>query len=262
MAQTTTIAPSTRAPGLLSAIGTLARNDARLFGRDSFLPTLGLTAVGLAVLLRFGLPWLADLLAANPGLGIGREELFPLLIGYMVIFESATLGGMMIAFIVLDERDDRTMDALLVTPLPTTYYVGYRLLVAIALAFALVLLCMYIVDQAMVPFWQLLPIAAVASLMGTLSELFLATFAGNKVEGFAQVKIVGTSGLVLFAAWFLPQPWSWLVGLYPPFWAVKAYWLAQAGDPNWWMALLVGLALMLGALTYLLRRFDRIVHGA
>lgn len=260
MARTTAITPATRPAGLLSSIGTLARTDARLFGRDSFLPLLGLTAVGLAVLLRFGLPWLADIIAANPGLGISAEEIFPLLIGYMIIFEGATLGGMMVAFIVLDERDDRTMDALLVTPMPTTFYMGYRILIAIVIAFVLVIAEMYIVGQAMVPLWQLLPIAAVASLMGALAELFLVTFAGNKVEGFAQVKIVGSSGLVLFAAWFVPMPWELLVGLYPPYWAVKAYWLAQAGDPNWWLPLVVGAVLMSATLVFLIRRFSRVVH--
>jgi len=260
MAQTTAIAPATRAPGLLSVLGTLARNDVRLIGRDSFLPSLGLVSVGIAVLLRVGLPWLGDLVAANPGLGIGAEELFPLLIGYMIIFEGATLGGMMIAFIVLDERDNRTMEALLVTPMPTTYYLGYRVLVAIVIAFVLVLAEMYIVDQAMVPFWQLLPITAVGSLTGGLWELFLVTFAGNKVEGFAQLKIISTSGLLLLVAWFVPIPWELLLGLYPPYWAVKAYWLAQAGDANWWLALLVGGVLMAATLAYLMRRFNRLVH--
>lgn len=261
MEQTTAITPTTRAPGMLSVIRTLIRNDARLFGRDSFLPALFLITIGMAVLLRFGLPWLAGLFAANPSLEISPTELFPLLIGYVVIYESAVLGGVMIAFILLDERDDRTMEALLVTPMPTSYYLSYRLLVAIAIAFVMILANMYIVGQAMVPVWQLLPIVAVASLMGALSELFLATFAGNKAEGFAMLKIIGIIGLLLFGAWFVPMPWELLVGLYPPYWAVKAYWLAQSGDPNWWLALLVGALLMSAALAYLMRRFSRVVHG-
>lgn len=261
MVQTTAPAPSTRAPALLSVLGTLARNDARLFGRDSFLPFLGLVSIGLAVLVRLGLPWVADFFAANPGLGISPTELFPLFIGYVVIFEAPLLGGVMIAFILLDERDDRTLEALLVTPVPTSYYLTYRLLVAIALGAFLLLVNYYIVEQAMVPFWQLLPIVAVASLMGGLSELFLATFAADKVEGFAQVKIIGTSGLLLLAAWFVPMPWQLLFGLYPPYWGVKAYWLAQAGDPSWWLALLLGAVFMLASLAYLIRRFSRVVHG-
>ncbi|MCL5108576.1 MAG: hypothetical protein M1401_06890 [Chloroflexi bacterium] len=84
--------------------------------------------------------------------------------------------------------------------------------------------------------------------MGALTELYLVAFAANKVEGFAQMQIIASSGVVLFAAWFLPQPWDLLVGLYPPYWAVRAYWLAVAGDPNWWLALLVGLAYMLAVL--------------
>ncbi len=208
MGQTTTATPPTRAPGLISAIWTLARNDARLFGRDSFLPFLLLFSTGLAVLLRFGLPWLGDLVASNPKLGISAEEFFPLFIGYTVMFSFAGVGGTLIAFIVLDERDEHTIDALLVTPLPVSYYLGYRLLVAIAIAFVLVLAEVYIIGEAIIPFWQLLPIAAVASLMGALMELFLAAFASNKVEGFALMKIIVLSGLLLFGAWFVPMPWG------------------------------------------------------
>jgi fluoroquinolone transport system permease protein len=252
MTQTTTIAPTTRAPGLMSVVATLARNDARLFGRDSFLPSLVLIMVGSAVALRFGLPWLANT--------IGTGEFSPLLVGYIVMFSVVGVGGTCIAFIVLDERDEHTMDALLVTPLPVPYYLGYRLLVAIVIAFVLALTVMYIIGQAMVPFWQLLPIAVVASLMGALQEVFLGTFAGNKVEGFAQMKIISTSGLLLFGAWFVPMPWEWLFGFFPPYWAVKAYWMAQAGDPNWWLALIAGAVLMSATLAYLMRRFGRLVH--
>ncbi|MHB1416025.1 MAG: hypothetical protein ACYC1C_12325 [Chloroflexota bacterium] len=261
MAQVTVTVPRTRAPGLLSALGTLARNDVRLFGRDSFLPSLVAISIGMAVLLRFGLPWLADLLAANPGLGLSGPAIYPLLVGYMIVFEAAMIGGMVIAFILLDERDDHTIDALLVTPLPTTYYLAYRVLVAMVIAFAMVMAGVYIVGQALIPFWQLLPIAVVASSMGALAELFLAVYADNKVEGFAQMKILGTTGLLPFAAWFVPQPWDLLVGLFPPYWAVKAYWLAEAGDPNWWIAVLLGAVLMSATLAYFVRRFRRVVYS-
>ncbi|MHB1134320.1 MAG: hypothetical protein ACYC4L_18270 [Chloroflexota bacterium] len=250
----------TRVPRLPALLRALSRNDVRLFGRDTFLPTLVGFALGAALLLRFGLPWLAGQAELVSGLPVDVVALFPALMGYMVLLQGALLGGAVIAFIVLDERDDHTIEALLVTPLPTAYYLGYRVAAATVLAFGLVLAQFYIVGVALVPFWQLVPIVAVGALMGALTELMLVVFAGNKIEGFAQLKIVASSGVVLFAAWFLPPPWDWLVGLYPPFWAVKAYWLAHAGDPNWWLALLVGLVYMLAVVAYLLRRFDRVVH--
>ena len=260
MSSSVSTAPRTRAPGLLTLVSRLIRTDIRLIGRDSFLPGIVMFSLGAAVLLRLGLPWLLDQMAANPGISLDVTVFVPLLVGYIVIFEGATLGGIMIAFILLDERDDHTIDALLVTPLPITYYIGYRIAVAIAIAFGTVLLQMAIVGQALIPLWQLLPIAAVAALMGAFSELFLVSFASNKVEGFAQLKFISTLGLLVLAAWFLPMPWQLLIGLFPPYWAVKAYWLAQAGDPNWWLALLIGLLLMLGVLVYLIRRFNRLIH--
>lgn len=247
-------------PRLFKVLMTLARNDARLIGRDSFVLGMAGFAIGMAVLLRFALPWLAELVDANPDLGINARDYFPLLVGYMVVFQGAMLGGVMIGFILLDERDDNTLKALLVTPLPLAYYLAYRLLVPSLIAFVLVVGELLIVNQVLIPLVQLLPIAAVASLVGAASALFLASFASNKVEGFAMLKIIGGSGLLLFAAWFLVMPVQLLVGLFPPYWAVKAYWMAVAGDPNWPLALGIGLLTMSGLLALLVSRFRQVVY--
>lgn len=261
MTQTTlTQVQPVHAPRLLKVLGTLARNDARLIGRDSFLLGMSGFAIGMAVLLRFALPWLAELADANPDLGLNARDFFPLLIGYMVVFQGAMLGGVIIGFILLDERDDNTLKALLVTPLPLAYYLAYRLLVPSVIGFILVVSEMLIVNQSLIPLIQLLPIAAVASLVGAASALFLASFASNKVEGFAMLKIIGGSGLLLFAAWFLAMPVQLLVGLFPPYWAVKAYWMAQAGDPNWPLALGIGILAMSALLGVLVRRFWQVVY--
>lgn len=252
----------TRAPGLLRTLGTLIRNDARLIGRDSFIAGLAGFSLTMAVIMRFGLPWLAEQIAANPDLGIDAASFFPLLLGYMVVFQAALLGGIMIGFILLDERDDRTIQALLVTPLPTNHYLLYRVLVAVVIAWILVVAEMLIVNQAVVPLPVMVVIAAVAALVGALGELFLATLAGNKVEGFAQLKIISGSGLLLFVAWFLPEPWQFLIGLYPPYWGVKAYWLAQAGNPYWVIALIVGAIYCSIVIFALVRRFNQVVHNA
>ena len=187
MAQVTSAPAAVRQDGLSlpGALAALLRNDVRLIGRNSFLSGLAFYILILAVVLRFGLPALAESLAANPDIPFNISEYYPMLIGYMAIFAGALVGGMMVGFIVLDERDDNTIKALLVTPLPLNTYIAYRILIPMVIAFVVVLTEMLIINIALPPLWQLVVIVAAGSLTAPMVMLFFGTMAQNKVQGFA-----------------------------------------------------------------------------
>lgn len=244
---------------LTKVLRTMARNDVRLIGRDSFLTGMIVMVLATAVILRFFLPWLENTLAQQPELGIGVADYYPMVISYLV-FLGSILSGVVVGFILLDERDDNTLKALLVTPLPLPYYIAYRVVVPMALAFVVGVLDILIVNQSVIPVWQLVPIVAVGALTAPAATLFFGGFAENKVQGFALVKILGAIGMLLVAAWFVPEPLQFLFGLFPPYWVAKAYWLAYAGNPNWLLALVLGFGLMLGLIALLTRRFRAMAY--
>ena len=97
------------------------------------------------------------------------------------------------------------------------------------------------------PWPALLAIALVGGSGAPLVALYLATFPDNKVEAFAHMKLVSVAGAVPLGAYFLPLPWQYLACLFPPFWAAKAWWVAEAGGSSWPLWLLGG-ALTTGAL--------------
>lgn len=249
-----------RGISLPSALLKQLRNDARLIGRDSFLSGLSVYIIILAIILRFGLPALVENFANNPDITFSLADFFPMLIGYIALFAGALVAGMIIGFIVLDERDDNTIKALLVTPLPVAYYIAYRVIVPMLIAFVIILLNLLIINQALPEFWQVVVIAAFASMTAPLVMLFFATVAQNKVQGFAMNKIVGTLGLLIFAAWFVEAPLQYLIGLFPPYWFVKGYWLAVANDPNWFLFLVIGAIWTSVVLSFFIRRFYRIAY--
>ncbi len=262
MAQATSTPSTTRHGGLSlpGALAALLRNDVRLIGRNSFLSGLAFYILILAVVLRFALPALAESLAANPDVPFSLADHYPMLIGYMAIFAGALVGGMMIGFIVLDERDDNTIKALLVTPLPLNTYITYRILIPMAIAFAVILTEMLIINLALPALWQLVIIAAAGSLTAPMVMLFFGTMAQNKVQGFAMNKIVGMLGLVIIAAWFVEPPLQYLFGLFPPYWFVKGYWLAVAGDSNWLLALAIGVLYAALVIALFSRRFHKVAY--
>jgi hypothetical protein len=59
----------------------------------------------------------------------------------------------------------------------------------------------------------------------------LAAAAPNKVGGFAVVKLMNGVGLLPVAAFFLPLPLQFVVGVLPTYWPMRALWSAAAGEP-------------------------------
>ncbi len=242
------------------ALRTLGRNDLRLIGRDSFLSGMIVFLLLVAVGLRFALPWLQERIAASPEFGFDLAELYPMLISYVAMFLAAMLSGIITGFMLLDERDDNTLKALLVTPLPLNHYIAHRVATATAIAFCITIAEVLIINQAVLPLWQLIPLAAGGALIAPAVTLFFATFAENKVQGFALNKILGGLGLLLVAAWFVPEPWQYLFGLFPPYWLAKAYWAAYAGDVAWLLYLALGVILNCAMIAVFIRRFQRVAY--
>lgn len=246
-------------------VGRLGRNDARLIGRDSFLIFMFSFAAIIAVVLRLGLPWMNDYLAANgimPGatIPISLSAVYPMFVAYLAFYTGALLVGTIFGFILLDEKDNNTLKAMLVTPVPLQHYVTYRVALPAVMAFFVALGMALIINQALLPLWQMALIALGASLTAPIVALFFATFAEDKVQGFAYSKFGGISGWAFLIGWFVPQPWQWLIGLFPPFWVGKAYWLALDGVTWWWLALIAGIILQLALIRLLITRFNQVAY--
>lgn len=245
----------------------LGPNDARLIRRDSFLIFMFAYVVVIAVVLRLGLPWLSGYLTENNVLTsetfiTSLSELYPMLVTYMGVF---TVGGVMVGtvfgFLLLDERDDNTIKAMLVTPVPMSQYALYRVGLPTIIAAFIIILVVLFINQALLPLWQLVFIAITASLTAPIVALFYATFAANKVEGFAYAKFVSMTGFIIVLGWFAPEPLQWLFGLFPPFWVSKAYWLALEGNNLWFAALLIGIAAQIGLIYWLVQRFIKVAYS-
>ncbi len=242
-----------------------SRNDAKLIWRDRFLVFMFGFVFYIAIVLRFGLPWLDGYLATN---GILPSESMPmrfsdfylLLVSYMAVFQGALIAGTIFGFALLDEKEDDTIKAMLVTPVPFSRYIMYRVAVPMILAFFTVIMMVLSIGQALIPLWQLTLISLGASLTAPIATLFYGIFAENKVQGFAMAKFVGIAGASILLGWFVDEPMQWLFGLFPPFWITKAYWMAYNGNTLWWLALIVGIIAQSGLIYLLVQRFNQVAY--
>ncbi|NOK60848.1 MAG: hypothetical protein GFH27_549289n169 [Chloroflexi bacterium AL-W] len=245
---------------LTQAIRQMGRNDVKLVRRDSFLIGMFAYSIAIAVTLRFALPWFANFFAEQDILAFPLQEWYPMFIAYGVIFMGAVLAGMIFGFMLLDEKDDQTIKALLVMPMPLNYYMAYRVGVPAVVAFVMIVVEMLIVNLALPPLLPLLLIAAGAALTTPITALFFMTFAPNKVQGFALNKVIGVLGLIIIAAWFFEPPLQLIAGVFPPFWISKAYWMVFEGQSLWWGALTIGVVLQIVLIAVLLRLMKRVLY--
>ncbi|MEM6529708.1 MAG: hypothetical protein AAF653_15520 [Chloroflexota bacterium] len=239
----------------------LSGNDARIITRDSFMIAMTAYVIGITVVARYAVPWLNETLAAQEGIGFSLVDYYPLIVAYIAVFNGSLLGGMIIGFLLLEERESNTMTALLVTPISMPVYLLYRVLVPALVGFVLVFVqLMLLGNLAPLPMWQMALVATGSGLTAAIAALFFATFAENRVQGFALMKITGIAGFVIIGAWFVAAPLQYLFGLFPPYWVSKAYWLAVDGNALWPLFLLVGFVLQILFCGLMVYHFNRTIY--
>lgn len=80
------------------------------------------------------------------------------------------------------------------------------------------------------------------------------------MQGLALAQFAGAAGFLIPLAWFTPEPFQFLFGLFPPYWVSKTYWLALAGNPLRPGALALGVVLQAALIAALTRRFNKVIY--
>lgn len=244
-----------RAAAVFRALGPI---DARSVFRDSLLAWMVAMPLAVGLLLRLATPAVGAWLARDFAFDLSAYT--TLLMSYFVVGQAPAIVGFVIGFLLIEERDDGTLTALLVTPLSETAYLRWRIGVPLLACTAVTVAAFEIAGLVPLAWPWLLAVCALAALEAPMLALFLAVFAADKVQGFALLKGVGGLLLAPAAAWFLPLPWQWAAGVVPSYWPMKAFWLVVEGSPGAGAVLAAGLVFHLALLALLLRRFRRVVR--
>lgn len=240
----------------LQVIRALGPIDARGIWRDSLLRWVFGAALAIGIAFRFGVPPLTSWLARERGFDL--VPYYPLLMSFLLGMLPIIVGTI-VGFLLLDERDDQTLTALQVSPLPMTGYLTYRLGAPVVASVVLTVVAFWIAGIGSVATGPLFVAAIAAAPLAPLFALYLAAFANNKVQGFALAKSNGFLTIPPLAAWFVDPPYEYVFAVVPTYWPVKLYWRLEAGQDVWWL-LLVGVAFQLLLLKLLVKRFERVLR--
>jgi len=241
-----------------AAFRSLAAIDAHNVARDSMLRWIAVLTPGFGLLFRFAVPRIAA--ALDRQVGFDLVAYYPLLMSFLPLI-AAGMTGTVVGFLLLDQRDDQTMTALLVTPLTLGEYLRYRLggLMILSAVFGAVMVPLAGLSET-TPL-QVGVTAVTAAPLAPIYALFLGTFAANKVQGFALAKAVGVVFVPCVVSYFVTGPWQNVFGLVPHYWALKVFWLfGQGATGAALMHALVGLAWQAALLLLLVQRLARVVR--
>jgi fluoroquinolone transport system permease protein len=239
-----------RAGRMVRALGPL---DGRNLARDPLLRGLCVAPVLLAAVMRWVGPPLVERIGGM--FGADLAPLYPELMGFFLLAFLPLLVGMVVGFLLLDQRDDGTLAALRATPLPMPAYLGYRLAVPVLASVLLTLALFPLAGLGGMGAGRLPAAAAATAPLGPMVALFLAAFAANKVQGFAFTKVSGVLLLPPLVAYFAAPQWQWLFWIAPTYWPARGFWTLHAGDAGAAGFLLVGAVYQLLLIALLLRRF-------
>jgi len=240
---------------ILRGLGPL---DAKTVGRDSLLRAVIGLPLMIALLTRLVAPILAQQIGAVIGFDVSAYQA-PIMSGALLLI-TPTICGLVVGLLLLDQRDDRTLAALQVTPLQPRAYLAYRLAAPLLLSLVMTVVAFPLAGLAGTGIAAVLLAALTAAPLAPLVALGLATFAENKVQGLALLKGCSVLMIVPIAAIFVPAPWQLVLGIAPTFWPARLYWAVGAHEPGWWIYLLAGLAYQALLLVALLRRFERVMY--
>ncbi len=108
----------------MRTLAAFGRNDLINIWRDSLMVYIVIVPWLMVLLLRLLLPGIDAWFASAHGIDLAHY--YPLILSFIAL-QTSLMFGIIAGLLVLDERDEHTLTALRVTPLPFTGYLSYRM---------------------------------------------------------------------------------------------------------------------------------------
>jgi fluoroquinolone transport system permease protein len=228
----------------------LLAGDLRNIFRDPLLALIPFAPILVALVIRFAFPYL--------NIFLWRQFHFNLAIYYsfilsIIILSTPVYFGMIIGFLLLDERDEQILNYIAVTPLRKAGFLVYRTILPVIVSIIFSYMTILMVGIVKPDLFKFLPVALMVSLEAPVYALFLGAFAGNKIEGLALAKGMGVLFIAPAVGYFIKSNWQFIAGIVPLYWVSKSYLAMNGPLKEFWLFIIAGF-LIHGIVIYILLR--------
>lgn len=173
---------------------------------------------------------LGDIAAPEAAVTITEADLgrvaspFKPLMAIALALLSMLIGGMLIGFSIIEDKETGTLAALAVSPLSRAEYVAGRSAAGLGLALALVFGSLWIFGAGPFNGWQLLAVSLGGAFLAVIYGLYTGSVSENQIGGIATVKVGSLVFLVApVLAAIIPAKWQVLLYWLPTYWTYRGY---------------------------------------
>lgn len=164
---------------------------------------------------RYFLPWVSE------KYGFNFVPFNDLILVILVLFVPIAYGAL-IGFSILEDRDDNVLTNIKVTPLSLHQFLSFRLIAVYLLCVVATIFVMWFSKVGNISMKYIISISLLASLEAPISGLLINSFARNKIEGFAVMKVGGSIMIFPIVALFFKGARELFFSFAPGFWSAKA----------------------------------------
>jgi len=237
-----------------SAWVSVLRADAKRILRDRFLLLIVTYLPLMALAFRWAIPWLAEQVQDR----VDITPYYPVLCVVLVLILPYAMG-LVLGLQLLEEKDERSLAAVAVTPFSIGRYFWFRVWTYAVVGAVMLVVSHEAMGLVRISLGQLAVIAASSTISTGASAVIVAVLAKNQVQGFAVLKGSGLPFIAPALSFFVPRQWDLFFGVIPLYWPIKAYYVAVEGgsSPLFWVAIAGAIVTQLIALVVLYRSFKR-----
>ena len=191
------------------------KSELKKWSRDSMMGFMAAYPILFGLIGRFFVPWLAD---KNR---FSMDLYADLIIVILTLIVPVSFGAL-IAFSILEDRDDNIFESVKVTPLSINQFLSFRFIMVFVLTYITTVFVIWFSNIGNIPIKNILAISFLASLEAPMYGLLINSLSSNKIQGFAVMKGLGTLIIFPIIALFFVNKKELIFAFAPGFWSAKA----------------------------------------
>ncbi len=190
-------------------------NDTKLIMRDPVMLALMCAPFLLIIAFKAFEIWLFPYIEHNFGICMNAYSAYIL---SFVILMSAGMLGIVIGFVMLDDKDANTLELMEVTPLGRYGYLFNRLALAVSFSAMYCFIVLLVFKQPVLPIYAQLILLIMSSIYTAIIGLLIFYGSDDKVKGLTFAKGLNILSLFAFADLFTLKWLTILAWFFPPYW--------------------------------------------
>lgn len=156
---------------------------------------------------------------------LGRYEspLKPFAVSFVPLM-GVLVGGLLIGFSIIEEKEDNVVSAISVSPMSRFEYIFGRSLIGVVMGLVLAVPPIYVLGATGFNVTQVAVVTLSATLIGVILGLYIGAVATNQIEGIGVLKLAALPFTIApLLVFMLPAKWHWTLMWIPTFWTVRGY---------------------------------------